>query len=657
MALGFGYKRVGQAFDVFIQRLTNEVNQSINSPKDYICSIVVTGVSPRKFHFSFGFSNLPRGRYKFDFEPTATLNRTSTNVDGNTLATLDQRRNRTFRVQDDFFSRGNFNNRVFNLGYSIDGNPISISGSVAEVNNLANFENAYLGRKLQSYAWKDIEYSFENTLPFNLTTVNEIVEADNILYPDISLLELTFKASERLTSPPKTSIMVQKGQRVSYYYRWGKIVSLNSDNTEIEMDDNSPTRIFEDTSNSNRLLHVRSGRIYLGSFTTSEIFTLDRPPSGTLEVGDEVVTLGKGFTSFLPDIFVDLLLNEEYGLGSIVTPRMIDFESLLKAKKFCVEKGFYWDGVIPEPINFSNWVSSQAPASLLIPVRRNGRYGLEVERPDLPISAVFNESNILKDSYTVSTIPEKENRLNKVVLVYTDGTDERQQTKSIEVLTSSAFYGNEPPREVRKTFTNIHDVRQAIDVAITSLNSGIYQREQISLQTDYGGLDLAPGKIIVAQQTINKFDYTATGILLEDSVVDTTNGTTTVVIDKELIPETDWSNFRAYIKVYSSGEVWDYPIIEAREDNSLVLNAVFNPAPLAGDPILLYSQEFQNKKFRIQSVDIAENGISVRAVNWSRDILRFTSLDDFSGFTETFDATSGYLIRSDGNLSYHIYRE
>lgn len=651
MSLGFGFKGVGQALDVFITRITNEVNQEINSPlEEYLCSIFFYGTSTRKYHTSIGFKNLPKGRYGFKFEPTASLSTDHIDAEGNLLVSASQRGGRTFDIYSTRFDKGDSNNVAYGLGYTIEGREIIIEGSLRKAGNISAYDRNHLGIKLQTYEWKDLEYSYENTLPFNLTSVNEIVESgEQVRYQELSLLEVKLKASERLTSPPRLSVLIRNGQTIPYYLSWGVVENITGG--QIVINHLSDTVFPYYDTESTDIVNLSTTLQYKGNYTSLTEFNVG--DTSSFSVGDEICTFKYAPTSFLPDVFCDLLLDEEYGNGSVINRRMIDFKSIIQSKVFCRNNNLYWDNVISEAQDFASWISGQAISSLLIPLRINGKYGLIPESPDLPVVAVFNESNIIKSSYSLNSVSESETKLNKVLLLYKDGNDERRQTRTVEVISKGAYDGGEPIKEVKKTFEAITNVEQAIDVAIATLNSAKLQKEQISFKTDYGGLDLSPGDIISVQQAINNFDYNATGIILES--ID--NGTyTEIATDKETPLEKDWTNYKAYVKIYDTGEVREYSISEASE-GKLFLSPNTAPLPAEGDPIILFKPEITNKKFRIQAVDIGEDGVSIEALNWTRDILKFTSLDNFSGYSEDFLPKSGYIRRSTPEDSYYIYRE
>lgn len=654
MALGFGFVREAQAFDVFIKRISSPDNvEDPNAFFAYLCTLIYKGQSPRTIHAGFGIRNLPAGRWSFKFEPCPSLERDNVDIDGSLLISGSQRRGNIFLTATDGFENGLYNEgfREYDLDLSLDLGPLRIFGDVAKMgdSDIAGYEAAFLAPNLNSENWKDIERNYETATPMTLTCVNEVVEPENqISYPDVSLLEVELRASERLTNPPSLSVEIENGQVVPHYISWGKVASTSGNTLSIDSDFHEVCQFPEKLSDVvlvEYIINLRSGRTFPGTYTGG--LSLKTDISNDFQAGDEFATYYKTATCLFPNIFCDVLLNQEYGFGAEFEPGLIDFRSIILSNKHCLTYGYYWDDLIENASEFTSWATKQATGSLLYPVRINGAYGLLPENPELQIRGVFNDSNILKGSFNYSTIPQNDRDVNKVIIVYTDGASTTKELVSVVVQTKDSYFDRSIPiKEVRKRFPSITNREQAIDVAVTSLNSSIYQSEQISFSTDYQGLALSPADLIAVQQKISFFDYNGSGLIVE------VLGDTRVKLDNQ--PPTSVVGYSAYIKNYSTGQIMSVTISQVENNVRTIAftpkegTTVFTPEP--GDPILIYSDEITTKTYRVQDLNLKEEGVDIQAVNWTKDLFIGTSLTGYS--EEPLDY--GHTIRDD---FYVISRE
>lgn len=117
-----------------------------------------------------------------------------------------------------------------------------------------------------------------------------------------------------------------------------------------------------------------------------------------------------GHANNAPDIFVDTVLDYNDGIGKYAGDLFsIDLEQLSRSKKFCERNGLFMDGIIAEPASWREFWAVHASFSLLELAKRDGRETLLPAVPydrntgaisrNVPISALFNQGNILEDSY------------------------------------------------------------------------------------------------------------------------------------------------------------------------------------------------------------------------------------------------------------------
>lgn len=675
MSLGFGIRAEGQAFDILIKRLTNENNEPISDSFHYLCTIFYSGRTTRTIHAGFGITNLPLGRYNFVFEPTCTLSNPNEDPDGNTIATQSDRENNTFRTQGDFFEQEVFSSgqRSYDLELNTYGNTLQIIGDIVPLdsNKFTDYDNRFMGGDLVTYSWLNLDRNYEDKLPFTMVGINEVVNQENILYPNVSLLEVEIKASEQLNNPPKISVEIEEGIIIKCWFGWSTVENKLT-NIRFTYD---PDKYFQvdrpELNESDRDFYVldpKRGRYSRYIVDNGEILLTDGDFS-QLEEGDEVVFYFYESSSLFPDIFSDLLLNQDYGLGSRVKERMIDWYSVVNSNRFCYNNNYFWEKVLESPQNFSQWVSKEASSCLLLPKRLEGKFGLQPEDKNQKIKGVFNEGNILKGTFNRSTIPLNERELNKVTIIYTEGKNERKQKVSLEVMTKGVFEGTESKREQKKNFTSITRFEQALDVALTSLNSAKVQTEEISFQTDNLALDISPGDKIAVQQRLEQYYYNGSGIITSASKITPSEPDLDPIIEVFLTNKTkeDYSIYdSAYIKYYqgiNQGNIEKVNILDnsvlsfyedytTNEENVLYLASTQETTvPSEGDAILIVNMTNSDREYRVQSINFEEEGIGIQALSWSRDIFNGTFLD--SDRSEV-DIGSGY---KEINGEYVYYRE
>jgi hypothetical protein len=113
-------------------------------------------------------------------------------------------------------------------------------------------------------------------------------------------------------------------------------------------------------------------------------------------------------TSFLPEVFLDTIIDTVDGIGQYAKVAGIDLVALAKAKRFCQRNNLFFDGVIAEPTSWRQFWAETAPFSLLELGRIGGKETLIPAVPcdnagnidrTVPITAMFTAGNILEDSY------------------------------------------------------------------------------------------------------------------------------------------------------------------------------------------------------------------------------------------------------------------
>ena len=103
-----------------------------------------------------------------------------------------------------------------------------------------------------------------------------------------------------------------------------------------------------------------------------------------------------------PELFYDLLANDDYGVGSVLSAEQIDKESMDECAEWTRNRRYFHDNGIGQPLNIRQWGSQTAPYHLLDLVVRNGKFALQpavyFDRAE-QITNLFTAGNIIDGSF------------------------------------------------------------------------------------------------------------------------------------------------------------------------------------------------------------------------------------------------------------------
>lgn len=117
---------------------------------------------------------------------------------------------------------------------------------------------------------------------------------------------------------------------------------------------------------------------------------------------------GTGPTHLFPEILYDLLTNETYGRGDLITDSMIDLDSFKAAATWCSTNQYYFDGVVADRINLRQWAADTAAAHLLIFGESDGRFFLRPAIGTPTIKGLFTAGNIAEGSFQLQYFDPEE---------------------------------------------------------------------------------------------------------------------------------------------------------------------------------------------------------------------------------------------------------
>jgi hypothetical protein len=171
-----------------------------------------------------------------------------------------------------------------------------------------------------------------------------------------------------------------------------------------------------------------------------------------------------GASSVAPDIFLDTVLDKEDGIGNYAVINGIDVKQLAITKRFCRANNLFMDCMIAEPRSWRQFWVEVAPYNLLEFARIGGRETLVPAVPydvtsgaisrEINVSAIFNQGNILEDSYKEEYIDFGSNVQDLVAsVIYTDMPTDGifPKKKSVEIQ--------------RVDTTEVDSIRQTFDLS------------------------------------------------------------------------------------------------------------------------------------------------------------------------------------------------
>ena len=315
-----------------------------------------------------------------------------------------------------------------------------------------------------------------------------------------------------------------------------------------------------------------------------------------------------GSSSYAPDIFLDTILDGENGIGRFAKIGGVDLVALALAKRFCRQNGLFMDGVIADKTPWRQFWAEVAPFSLLELGRVGGRETLVPAVPcdnagnitrQVTITALFNQGNILEDSYREEFIDFGSNVQDLIASVIyrdteIDGTFPRN--RSVEVSRSDATDAN----CVRQTFDlsqYVTNRSQAILFGKLLCNQRRHIRRAIDFSTFPTDSVLEPGSYIYVAIGENQWDQVTTGVVEAGGVLNTPIGQ---------VP--NGSGLKAL--VYQSGSA----VIQV--DSVTVGNGTATAlAPYAGRLFVLGQTITRKRVFRVTEVQMDEEGeVTVKAI-------------------------------------------
>ena len=315
-----------------------------------------------------------------------------------------------------------------------------------------------------------------------------------------------------------------------------------------------------------------------------------------------------GSSSFAPDIFLDTILDGQNGIGRFAKIGGVDLQALVLAKRFCRENNLFMDGVIAEQTPWRQFWAEVAPFSLLELGRVGGRETLVPAIPcnpdgtitrEVTITALFNQGNILEDSYKEEFIDFGSNVQDLIAsVIYRDTEIDGvfPRNRSVEVSRADSVEAS----SVRQTFDlsqYVTNRSQAILFGKLLCNQRRHIRRAIEFSTFPTDSVIEPGSYIYVAIGQNQWDQVTTGVVEAGGVLNTPIGQ---------VP--NGSGLKAL--VYQSGS----DVIQ-EDDVTVADGTAAALAPYVGRLFVLGATITRKRVFRVTEVQMDEEGeVSVRAI-------------------------------------------
>jgi hypothetical protein len=362
------------------------------------------------------------------------------------------------------------------------------------------------------------------------------------------------------------------------------------------------------------------------------VFTLEGKKLRRLRDDGTYPAQPDGSSSYAPDIFLDTILDGDNGIGRFAKIGGVDLQALALAKRFCRQNRLFMDGVIAEQVPWRQFWADVAPFSLLELGRVGGRETLVPAVPcddagnitrQVTISALFNQGNILEDSYREEFLDfgsSVQDLIASVIYRDTEIDGVFPRNRSVEVSRADAIEAN----SVRQTFDlsqYVTNRSQAILFGKLLCNQRRHIRRAIEFSTFPTDSVLEPGSYIYVAIGENQWDQVSTGVVEAGGVLNTPIGQ---------VP--NGSGLKAL--VYQSGSA----VVSV--DSVTVTNGTAAAlAPYVGRLFVLGTSITRKRVFRVTEVQMDEDGqVSVKAIehpcveSGSQTLSLIASFAD-SGFT------------------------
>jgi hypothetical protein len=474
-----------------------------------------------------------------------------------------------------------------------------------------------------------LQMSFDQGPEFSITAVTEQISESfanySNLYNSLSLAGFNMYSGRNVQDLRSLSMFVNQGRRCRLLRTSGTVAGFNWGQADFQY---LPPNVI--VLSSELIVGTPYYITTVGSSNWTEAGVL---PGTTIAVGTVFIAKkavsgsgqakSGGYANRAPDIFIDTILDKSDGIGRYSGDLFsVDVEQLARSKKFCEKNGLFMDGVIAEPESWRQFWASKASFSLLELAKIDGKEALIPGVPydkatgriasketlvPVEISALFNQGNILEDSYKEEFIDYGANTQDVVVtVIYRDNENRGAFPKksSVNVFLSD-FDGQSAVRETVDASQFVTNKSQAILLGKLLCQTRRHSRRAIEFKTFPTDSYVGPSAYIYVELAQNQWDKIYSGTIGSDGTLN--------------LPIADSVNNDSYqFLMYnpddqSAGTVFKNSV--AVVGNRAASLAAFNGF------VFVLGKVIRNKRtFRVTEVAMDEEGeVSIRAIEHPTD--------------------------------------
>lgn len=243
-----------------------------------------------------------------------------------------------------------------------------------------------------------------------------------------------------------------------------------------------------------------------------------------------------GPSNYASDIFLDTVLDKQNGIGKFANIAGIEINYLALSKKMCRTMGYYMDGVIADVTSWREFWAETAPHSMLELARIGGRDTLIPALPVdatgrinriITIGALFNQGNILEDSYKEEFLDYGDSTQDIVATVIYRAPERAgvfPKNTSLTLHLKTDENGNALSEDNLRRVT--FDLSQFVTSRTQALHYGMMmclQRRHVKRAVEFKTFPthapVQPGSYIYVQTDENRWDTITSGIIEEGGVL------------------------------------------------------------------------------------------------------------------------------------------
>ena len=241
---------------------------------------------------------------------------------------------------------------------------------------------------------------------------------------------------------------------------------------------------------------------------------------------------GSGATHLFPDVLYDLMTDTRYGAGSFIKSYMIDTTEFATAAQWCLDRKYFYDAAVAEPINIRQWAADLAATHLLQFGEIDGKYFL---RPAISFTAVsiaglFTAGNIAEGSFQLQYFDPEDRDPIQVSVRYREERPSNDLTspglfpvvREVLVRESDSAGGSDAdPIEQLDMSAYCTSRNHAIDAAKFLVRMRRIPTHTISFKTTHDGLTagLAPGDYIKVAMDETEYDEFNNGVVTPEGAL------------------------------------------------------------------------------------------------------------------------------------------